>query len=148
MTVSHPVKTAVVGLGRFGRLHSLTRNGLVEAELVGVVARREESLQTLSAELPDVSGWTNLEQAIEECEATAWVVACTTSQHVTVTQMLLQAGKTVLLEKPVSDSLDEARSLTPLVQADSGNLMLGHIVLFNSDFRALPAEAGQRGPRA
>ena len=146
MTVSTPVKTAVVGLGRFGRLHSLTLNGLVEADLVGVVARREESLQSLAEELPDVSGWTNLEQAIEECEATAWVVACTTAQHVSVTRTLLNAGKTVLLEKPVSDSLDQARSLAPFVKADSGNLMLGHIVLFNSDFRALQEEAGKRGP--
>jgi len=145
MTVSQPIKTAVVGLGRFGRLHSLTLNGLAEAELVGVVARREESLRLLAAELPDVNGWTSLERAIEECEATAWIVACTTSQHVSVARMLLQAGKTVLLEKPVSDSLDEARSLAPLVQPESVNLMLGHIVLFNSDFRALLEEAAQRG---
>ena len=37
------VKCAVVGLGRFGRLHSLTLDGIECAELVGVVARRPES---------------------------------------------------------------------------------------------------------
>lgn len=140
-----PVKTAVVGLGRFGRLHALTLNGLAEADLVGVVARREESIETLKSELPDVPGWTNLDQAIRECEADAWVVACTTSQHVSVAGALLEAGKSVLLEKPVSEDLSEARSLEPLVKADSGNLMLGHIVLFNSDFRALQEEVRQRG---
>lgn len=140
-----PVKTAVVGLGRFGRLHALTLNGLAEADLVGVVARREESIETLKSELPDVPGWTNLDQAIRECEADAWVVACTTSQHVSVARALLEAGKSVLLEKPVSEDLSEARSLEPLVKADSGKLMLGHIVLFNSDFRALQEEVRQRG---
>ena len=146
MTASPPVKTAVVGLGRFGRLHSLTLNGLAESELVGIVARREESVAALTEELPGVPGWTNLEQAVAECEAEAWVIACTTSQHVAVARTLLEAGKTVLLEKPVSESLEEALSLKPLVKDDSSNLMLGHIVLFNSDFRALQDEAKHRGP--
>ena len=140
-----PVKTAVVGLGRFGRLHSLTLNGLAEADLVGIVARREESVAVLTSEIPGVPGWTNLDQAIAECEADAWVIACTTSQHVAVARALLEAGKTVLLEKPISEDLDEAHSLKPLVKDDSSNLMLGHIVLFNSDFRALQDEARQRG---
>ena len=140
-----PVKTAVVGLGRFGRLHSLTLNGLAEAELVGVVARREESVASLTSEIPGVPSWTNLNQAIAECEADAWIIACTTSQHVAVTRTLLEAGKSVLLEKPISEDLDEAHSLKPLVKDDSSNLMLGHIVLFNSDFRALQDEARERG---
>src|SRR5262245_53784760 len=49
-----PVKVGVIGLGRFGRLHSLTLAGLAEAELVGVVARRQASLDALNRELPHV----------------------------------------------------------------------------------------------
>lgn len=140
-----PVKVGVIGLGRFGRLHSLTAAGLAEAELVGVVARRAASLDSFKAELPDVPSWTNLDQAIEQSGAEAWIVACSTSSHVAVTRRLLEAGKTVLLEKPISDRLDEARSLAPLVKPDSGNLMLGHIVLFNSEFQQLREEAQRRG---
>jgi predicted dehydrogenase len=44
--------------------------------------------------------------------------------------------------------LDEARSLAPLVQPDSRNLMLGHIVLFGSEFQQLREEASRRGPIA
>ena len=53
-----PVRVGVIGLGRFGKLHSLTLAGLAEAELAGVVARREESLQEFDALFPDVPGWT------------------------------------------------------------------------------------------
>ena len=63
-----------------------------------------------------------------------------------VTRALLEAGKTVLLEKPISEDLTDARSLEPLVSPDSSNLMMGHIVLFNSEFRALQDEARQHGP--
>jgi len=130
-----PVRIGVVGLGRFGRLHALTLARLAEAQLAGLVARRQASLDRLSVEFPGIRGWTNLEQAIEESEAEAWVVACSTAAHVPVTTALLKAGKTVLLEKPVADSLREAKSLAPLVRTDSSNLMLGHIVLFNSEYQ-------------
>ncbi|MDG1897431.1 MAG: Gfo/Idh/MocA family oxidoreductase [Fuerstiella sp.] len=141
-----PVRIGVVGLGRFGRLHSLTLAGLAEADLVGVVARRQASIDALSGELPGVPGWTNLEQAISESNAEAWVIACTTTAHVTVAKTLLEAGKAVLLEKPVADSLPEAESLQSLVRPDSSNLMMGHIVLFNSEFQQLRDEVSARGP--
>jgi predicted dehydrogenase len=140
-----PVRIGVIGLGRFGRLHALTLAGLAEANLVGLVARRQASLDAQRQELPEVPGWTSLDQALEESEAEAWVVACTTAAHVAVTSKLLQAGHTVLLEKPVSDRLAEARRLGPLVRADSSNLMVGHVVLFNSEFQQLRDEAARRG---
>lgn len=142
------MRVGVVGLGRFGRLHALTLARLAEAELVALVARRQASLDAAAAELPGVPGWTSLERAIAESTAEAWVVACSTAAHVPVVRTLLEAGKTVLLEKPVADNLTDARSLAPLVRPDSGNLMLGHIVLFNSEFRQLCDEARRRGPLA
>ena len=143
-----PVKIGVIGLGRFGRLHALTLAGLMEAELVALVARRQESIDALADELPGVPGWTDLSRAIAESQAEAWVVAATTASHVPIAKTLLNAGKRVLLEKPISDDLAEARSLAPLVNADSSNLMLGHIVLFNSEFQQLREEAARRGPIA
>jgi predicted dehydrogenase len=143
-----PVKVGVIGLGRFGRLHALTLARLAEADLVALVARRQDSLEALSSELPGVPGWTSLQQALAESTAEAWVVACTTAAHVPVARALLEAGKAVLLEKPVADDLEEAGSLAPLVQPDSRNLMIGHVVLFNSEFQQLRVEAQRRGALA
>lgn len=145
MPSSTPVKVGVIGLGRFGRLHALTLAGLNDAELVGLVARRRDSLEALQRELPGVPGWTDLDQAIVESGAEAWVIACSTDQHVAVAKTLLRAGKAVLLEKPISASLADAESLAPFVVAESANLMLGHIVLFNSEFRQLRDEISRRG---
>ena len=143
-----PVRIGVVGLGRFGRLHALTLAGLAEAELVALVARRQDSLDHAMAELPGIRGWTSVEEALAESAAEAWVVACSTAAHVPVASALLRAGKIVLLEKPVADSLDEAQSLAPLVRDEPANLMLGHIVLFSSEFQQLREEAARRGPIA
>lgn len=140
-----PVRIGVVGLGRFGKLHAQTLAGLAEAELVGVVARRQESLDQIRVRLPDVAGWLDLDQAITDSGAEAWVVACSTADHLVVARKLLSVGKIVLLEKPISEYLSEAESLAPLVKADSSNLMLGHIVLFNSEFKQLRDEVKRRG---
>lgn len=142
---STPVRVGAIGLGRFGRLHSLTLSGLAEAELVGVVARRQASLDKLRMELPDVPGWIDLDRAIEESGAEAWVVACSTDEHVRVATKLLRAGKKVLLEKPIADTLVDAEQLAPLIAADSSNLMLGHILLFNSEFKQLREEVAKHG---
>ena len=141
-----PVKVGVIGLGRFGRLHALTLAGLAEAELVALVARRQESLDAIAQELPGVRGWKSLPQAITEADAEAWIVACTTASHVPVAKVLLESGKTVLLEKPIADNLEEAQSLAPLVLPDSSNLMIGHIVLFNSEYQQLRDVAREHGP--
>jgi predicted dehydrogenase len=140
-----PVKIGVIGMGGFGRQHAGTLAGIAEAELVALVARRQESLDQAAERLPSVPSYLDLERAIEESGAEAWVVATSTAAHVPLTKTLLQAGKTVLLEKPVSADLKEAESLAPLVRADSSNLMLGHIVLFNSEFLQLWDEVRRHG---
>ncbi len=141
-----PLRVGVIGLGRFGRLHALTLAGLAEADLVALVARRQESVDALASELPGVRGWTSLTRALRESDAEAWVVACSTASHVSVARELLEAGKTVLLEKPIADNFIEARSLAPLVRPDSANLMMGHIVLFSSEFQQLCSVVNQQGP--
>lgn len=142
---SRPVKVGVVGLGGFGTIHAQTLAGLAEAELVAVVARRQDSLDAFAQKVPGVAGFLDLKRAIVDSGVEAWVVACSTPQHVTVTRQLLEAGFPVLCEKPVGLTLDEAATLRPLVRPDSSNLMVGHILLFNSEFKQLLDEIGSRG---
>ena len=141
-----PVRIGVIGLGSFGQLHASTLAGLAEAELVALEARRQASLDAVTDVLGDIPGWLDLDRAIAESDAEAWVVASGTASHVPITRKLLEAGKPVLLEKPIAGNLADAEALAPLVHADSSNLMLGHILLFNSEFRQLQDEIRRRGP--
>lgn len=141
-----PVRIGVVGLGNFGRLHALTLSGLAEARLAGLVDPRVDARDAVSAELKGVPVWGDIERAILECDAEAWIVACSTASHVTVARTLLAAGRHVLVEKPLAESLADAESLRSLVAANRCQLMAGHIVLFNSEFRRLLDEVHSRGP--
>jgi predicted dehydrogenase len=141
-----PVRIGVIGLGNFGRLHASTLAGLAEAELVALVARRQESVDAVTGQLGNVPNWLDLDRALAESDAEAWVVASSTAAHVPITRKVLEAGSAVLLEKPIAENLTDAESLEPFVDADSCNLMLGHILLFNSELRQLTDEVAQRGP--
>lgn len=143
-----PVRIGVVGVGKFGRLHARTLAGLAEAELVALVHRNEARLAEVQRELPGVRGWTDLDAALRESGAEAWVVATSTRAHVSVAEQILASGASALVEKPLAENLAGARRLAPLVAADSRNLMLGHILLFAPEFRRLIAELPRRGPLA
>lgn len=143
-----PVRIGVAGIGNFGLLHALTIQGLAEAELVAVTHRRQDRLDEVAPRLPDVYTYTDLDEAVAESGAEAWIVASSTTAHVSMTRTILQAGKAVLLEKPLADNLADAGQLRAMVKQDSGNLMLGHVLIFNSEFRQLVQEVRQRGPVA
>lgn len=140
-----PVKIGVVGIGSFGRMHARTLAGMAEAELVGVVYRSDSSLGDLHKSLPDVRAWHDLDQALDQCDADAWVIATRTDTHVDIAEKILQRGLAVLIEKPLSHDVASAERLRPLVKPDSSNVLMGHIVLFSSKFKWLMKEAQRRG---
>ena len=142
-----PVRVGVAGVGEFGLLHARTLAGLAEAELAGVVEARQERLAELPRLLPlGTRPWQSLDRAMAESDAEAWVVASGTAAHVPMARAVLEAGKSVLIEKPIAASGAEAESLAPLVKPGSANLMVGHVALFNSEFASLRAETRRRGP--
>lgn len=143
-----PVQIGVAGVGKFGLLHALTLQGLGEAQLVAVMHRRQNRLAEIAPSLPGVRGYTNLDHAVAESGAEAWVIVSSTAAHVEMTETVLKAGKPVLIEKPLAESLADAERIRPWVKSHPGNLMLGHIMLFNSEFRELVNEIRQRGPVA
>jgi predicted dehydrogenase len=142
----YPVRIGIVGVGNFGRLHARTLAGLAEAALVALVDARADRLAEVARELPGVHTWTDLDVALRESGAEAWVVATSTHAHIAVAEQILASGASVLVEKPLAESLASARRLGPLIAADSRNFMLGHILLFAAEFRRLLAELPVRGP--
>jgi predicted dehydrogenase len=147
-SISAPLKIGVVGLGAFGRLHVETIANLSEAQLVALVDRDEQQLAQMANSFSEVTPWKDIETALADSDVEAWVVASSTASHVSITEKILTAGKSVLLEKPIASSVAEAKRLAPLISAGSRNLMMGHVLLFNSEFTQLQQEIEQRGPFA
>ncbi len=139
------VRIGVIGVGNFGRLHALTLSGLAEAELVACVDLNAAKLEGIRRELPQVATYPQLEAALAGSAAEAWVIASSSASHVELAGQVLAAGRSVLVEKPVAESVEEALRLQTVAAGSPGRFMAGHILLFSTEFRRLLTEVRRRG---
>lgn len=126
--VSRKVKVGVVGVGHQGYHHARLYSQLPQAELVGVVDLIEERAQRVAEEFK-TRAFVDSEPLVEEAEAVSIVVP--TREHFKVAEVFLEAGKHVLLEKPIASTLKEADRLLTLAQKKDLVFMVGHSERFN-----------------
>ena len=141
------VNVAVVGCGRWGLNHVRTAAGLPDAQL-RVVCDRDVSRRTAVAEIsPDIPFTTDLETLLVDPQVEAVIVATPAETHYTLSQRFLEAGKHVLVEKPMALTSGEARELTALARQKQRVLMVGHLLLFHPAIRTIKhlIEAGELG---
>jgi len=140
--VPEPLRAGVVGVGALGRHHARVWAGTEGASLVGVFDTDTARAAAVAAEygcraFPDLAALL--------AEARAVSVAVPTIAHHEVASRALDAGCSVLVEKPVTATLAEADDLVARAAAVGAVLQVGHIERFNPATAAL-LEAG-RGAR-
>jgi predicted dehydrogenase len=128
------VRTAVIGVGAFGRHHARIYSQLPEAELVAIVdanpATRADAVKTYGC-----AAFADPAELPREVEAVS--VAVPTQFHHRVALPLLQRGVSVLIEKPMVRLLDEGRELIAAAEKSGAVLQVGHVERFNPAVRAL-----------
>lgn len=122
---------AIIGsTGVIGRVHIDAITQLSNCRLAGVFARRQEPLRDQAAEL-GVRAYASLEEAIGDSEVDAIIIATPHPSHKQITLQAVEAGKHVLVEKPMAVTPSEAEAMASA--ARQSNVTLG--VLFNNRFR-------------
>jgi predicted dehydrogenase len=135
--LSNPVKVAVLGTGSLGKEHVRVYSELAAArqvELVGIYDRVAETSRKL-AEKFRVRAFDSVAQAVASSDALSIVTP--TQTHFDLAQLVLQAGKHVLVEKPMTDNAAEATELIRLAQQNQCVLQVGHVERFNPVFNYL-----------
>lgn len=132
--MTEKMKTAVIGVGHLGREHARIYAGLEETELVAVCDISEAN-GTAVAERYGVPFIRDFRELPGEVEAVS--VATPTVIHHEVTCAFLEAGTSVLVEKPISRTTAEADEMIELAKSRGVTLQVGHIERFNPAFRAL-----------
>jgi predicted dehydrogenase len=140
-------RIAVVGLGYWGP--KLLRNlvTMVGPTRVVAVEARDDRRREQAASFPGVRFEERYTVALEDPTVTAVVVATPVETHGLLARRALEAGKHVLVEKPVAGSSDEARELAELAEAKGLVLMVGHTFLFSPRVEAIRnlIELGEMG---
>lgn len=128
------VRTAVVGVGYLGTFHAEKYARLKEAHLVGVVDIDPTRAKAVAARL-GCAAYTDYRELLGRVDAVS--VVTPTTEHFSVARDFLQAGVHVLVEKPMTRSVEEARELVRLAEAKGVCCQVGHLERFNPAFRAV-----------
>ncbi len=128
------VRTAVIGVGYLGRYHAQKYARLPDADLVAVVDINEEQGRRVAREV-GCAHYRNFRDIIHRVDACS--VVTPTPTHYTITRELLEAGKHVLVEKPMTDSVATAEKLGELAASARLVLQIGHLERFNPAFRSI-----------
>jgi predicted dehydrogenase len=136
------VRAAVIGVGYLGRFHAQKYAQLEECELVAVVDERQEAREAVAAEVGSraLAGYRELLGQVD-----AVSVVTPTAAHFAIAREFLEAGAHVLVEKPITETPQQARELIELAAKYGRILQVGHLERFNSAI--LGAEEHLRAPR-
>ena len=130
------LRMGVAGAGHFGRFHSQKVAANPRAELVGIYDRDPARAASVAAEL----GTTALDWPALLAACDAVVVAAPAEAHFPLAAAALQAGRHVLVEKPIAATLEEADRLAVLAAQHQRVLQVGHLLRFTPEHAAIRAQ--------
>jgi predicted dehydrogenase len=135
------LKVAVIGTGSLGKEHvriysELAKDGRVE--LAGVYDSSSETAQRIAAK-HGVKAFGSVAEAAAASDALSLVTPTTT--HFELARTLLQRGKHLLVEKPMTDNAAQAAELVQIAQQKKSVLQVGHVERFNPVFKYLETVA-------
>lgn len=129
-------RVGVIGTGHIGRLHSRILSEVAGKDFVCVFDTNAQAAREV-AQLHGVRFTTSLDEFISSVDAAT--VATPTPSHFPIGKMLLEAGKHVLIEKPITETTADAHALVSIAQKRGLALQVGHVERFNPVLSALEA---------
>jgi predicted dehydrogenase len=136
------LRTAVIGVGYLGRFHAQKYAQLPGSSLVAVADARPEARDAVAREL-GCGAVAEHRELLGKVDAVS--VVTTTPAHFAIAADFLRAGAHVLVEKPVTETVEQARELIDIARAAGRVLQVGHLERFNATI--LAAEPWLAQPR-
>ena len=128
------IRVGVIGVGYLGKFHAEKYSGMEKAQLVGVVDIDKSRAEHVAATL-GTSALTDYRDLFGNVDAVS--VAVPTDAHYSVGAAFLQQNVDVLIEKPMTTSLEQADELIKMAQSNHRILQIGHLERFNPAVIAL-----------
>lgn len=126
------VRLAVIGTGHLGKIHARLAKGISAFKVVGVVDPAKQARDAFCKEYK-LKGYDDVSEISSKIDAA--VIATPTLYHKEVAAPLLEQGKHVLIEKPITLTTEEADELIDLAEHHRSVLQVGHVERFNPAFR-------------
>jgi predicted dehydrogenase len=122
------VKIAVIGVGYLGTQHTRILSYLENAELIGVVDINYDKAMEIGNR-HGVKYYKDYKDVIDLIDAA--VVATPTSEHYSIAKDLIVHEKSVLVEKPITETIEQGEKLVQIAKEKNVVLQVGHLERFN-----------------
>lgn len=127
------INIGVIGLGHMGTYHASVCTTLPSANLVAVADINHDNLAKIKN--PNVQRTTNYQKLLPSVDAV--IIALPTDLHYAAAKEALQAGIHVLIEKPLTRTIEQAEELFELAAKKNLTLHVGHVERFNGALQEL-----------
>jgi len=126
-----PLRTAVVGTGHLGQHHARIYASMDDVDLIGVVDLEEKRGKQVARKCK--TAWhETYDDILGDLDIAS--IAVPTKYHFDVAKDFIDAGVAVLIEKPMTSTLDQAQQLVAQAEAKSVPVQVGHVERFNPSF--------------
>jgi UDP-2-acetamido-3-amino-2,3-dideoxy-glucuronate N-acetyltransferase len=125
------IKICITGVGNWGKNHLKTSLSFLPPENVFVFDSVKNSDDLVKLGVLPGNIIRSFDDLLKRSDINAVIVATPAETHYTVTKALLESGKNVLVEKPMSLNSSEAAELTAMAEERNLKLMVGHVLLYH-----------------
>jgi len=138
--LSKPLKVAIVGYGPYfnmGKHHAQMVNSVEGLEVAAVCDISEERLRAAREDLGDIRTYTSVSNLAADKDIGLCVVVTPHSAHIDCVLPCLEAGKHVVVEKPMAITIDECTRMIDAARKNGLALSVFHNRRLDGDFRAI-----------
>ena len=128
------LRVGVIGVGVMGERHCRVYSTLRGANLIGLADCNQERGQAM-ATLYDTHYFEDYRQLLAEVDAVS--IATTTPSHFELAMQALEMGVHVLVEKPITETVEQGKQLVATADETNKILQVGHIERFNPAYMEL-----------
>lgn len=128
------LRIAVFGVGHLGKFHLNNWLEIPGVTVVGFFDPDDKNAHSVE-EKYKLKRFTDAHELIDQCDAVD--IVAPTIYHFNLCEMALKKGKHVFVEKPLANTMDEARDLLKLAKESNVKFQVGHVERFNPAFLAL-----------
>ena len=130
----NPLSIGVIGVGHLGALHAKMYSQIPTAHLVGVFDIDSTRAEKIAAEF-GIQAFAQLDDLLAHVDAVS--IATVTQSHYDAAMQAIKRGVHLLIEKPITATIEQARALTERAETNGLKLQIGHIERFNPAILAL-----------
>jgi predicted dehydrogenase len=128
------LKIGVIGAGHLGKFHLNNWAAIEGVQLIGF-CDTDDANAAVVAEKYGIPRFVTTDELLDACDAVD-IVAPTTF-HFELCEAAIKKGKHVFVEKPLANTMEEARTLVKLAKEANIKFQVGHVERFNPAFLAL-----------